>query len=258
MTKAAERPSGRETKHPKAKKRRNKSAFRLLPLVIFFSVMMLSVRVGVLWRSLFSAEAQEELVSTSPVAVSRVLAQSETPATGGGETSKVAGEAKKNASSLFGGASSFSQSELEVLQKLARRREELDERERKIEQQSAVLKAAEAQIDAKIAKLKELESSIKDLVGVYDKKERERLNNLVKIYSAMKPKDAARLFNEMEMDLLVRLFERMKEAKSAPILAAMDATKATALTAELANRKKLPGFEPDDGTDDNISAGNGN
>ena len=104
-------------------------------------------------------------------------------------------------------------------------------------------KAAEAQIDAKVAKLRELEEAIKKLVGVYDEKERERLTNLVKIYSTMKPKDAARLFNDMEMDLLTRIFEGMKEAKSAPILAAMEPAKATALTSELANRKALPGFE---------------
>ena len=89
----------------------------------------------------------------------------------------------------------------------------------------------------------QLEEAIKKLVGVYDEKERERLTNLVKIYSTMKPKDAARLFNDMEMDLLTRIFEGMKEAKSAPILAAMEPAKATALTSELANRKALPGFE---------------
>ena len=106
-----------------------------------------------------------------------------------------------------------------------------------------VLKAAEAQIDMKIAKLKELETSIKDLIGVYDERERDRLNNLVKIYSTMKPKEAARLFNDMEMPLLVRVFEQMKESKSAPILALMDSGKANALTSELASKRTLPGYD---------------
>ena len=67
--------------------------------------------------------------------------------------------------------------------------------------------------------------------------------NLVKIYSTMKPKEAARLFNDMEMPLLVRVFEQMKESKSAPILALMDLNKASALTSELANKKRLPGYD---------------
>lgn len=249
-----EKQTSRTEKTRKGAPKRKKARFRLLPLVIFFSVLMLSVRVGVLWRSLFSLEAQEELTASSPVAVGRVQALAEEiPAD---ETSKVS-EAVRGAP-VRPADSSFSQSELEVLQKLAERREELDKRARFIEQQAAVLKVAEAQIDAKISKLRELEASIKDLVGAYDKKERERLNNLVKIYSAMKPKDAARLFNEMDMGLLTRLFERMKESKSAPILAAMDAAKATALTSELANKKKLPGFEVSEDVSDNNSAENGN
>ena len=108
---------------------------------------------------------------------------------------------------------------------------------------AGVLKAAEAQIDVKIAKLKELEASIKDLIGIYDEKEKDRINNLVKIYSTMKPKEAARLFNDMEMSLLVRVFEQMKESKSAPILALMNSAKANALTSELANKKTLPGYD---------------
>ena len=237
--KASVSPKGKS-----AAKKVKRARFRLLPLVIFFSVLMFSVRVGVLWRSLFLSEAQQELV-VSGVAVGKVQAQSQQE-----DLSKVAREAQNGTTpqTPMGGGmktpdSSFSQSELEVLQKLAQRREELDVRERKIEQQAAVLKAAEAQIDAKVAKLRELEEAIKKLVGVYDEKERERLTNLVKIYSTMKPKDAARLFNDMEMDLLTRIFEGMKEAKSAPILAAMEPAKATALTSELANRKALPGFE---------------
>lgn len=246
---------GAPSQTAKKAKKNKKARFRLLPMVIFFSVLMLSVRVGVLWRSFFSLEAQEELASSSAVSVSRVRAQSEDK--GEEPASKVSAEARRESRSLRLSDTSFSQSELEVLQKLAERREELDNRERTIEQQAAVLKAAEAQIDAKISKLKELETSIKDLVGVYDKKERERLDNLVKIYSSMKPKDAARLFNEMDMGLMTRLFERMKESKSALILAEMDAGKATALTSELASKKKLPGFELSDVPEAENPAGNG-
>lgn len=246
---------GAPSQSVKKTKKNKKARFRLLPLVIFFSVLMLSVRVGVLWRSFFSLEAQEELASSSAVSVSRVKAQSEDKVEE--PASKVSAEARREGRSLRLSDTSFSQSELEVLQKLAERREELDNRERTIEQQAAVLKAAEAQIDAKISKLKELETSIKDLVGAYDKKERERLDNLVKIYSSMKPKDAARLFNEMDMGLMTRLFERMKESKSALILAEMDAGKATALTSELASKKKLPGFELSDIPEAENPAGNG-
>ena len=221
------------------KKKAKKSPFRLLPLVIFFSFLMLSVRVGVLWRGFFSAEGQSELKS-GVVFVPSVQAQAENPAAPQGVSEN---PELKNQGAM---EATFSQTEIEVLHKLAERREKLDLREKEIAQKVAVLEAAEAQPDMKVAKLKELEASIKELVGAFEEKERARLDNLVKLYSNMKPKDAARLFNDMDMDLLARLFERMKESKSAPILALMDSVKANQLTARLADKKKLPGFDLDD------------
>lgn len=222
-----------------AKREQEKSSFRLLPLMIFFCVLMLSVRIGALWRAFSSSRGD------APSVLSVAALQAQAPETNDDvPLSQVDRHAAMQvASELPVQDKSFSQSELEILQKLAKRREELDIRERTLEQKVGVLKAAEAQIDAKIVKLKELERTISDLVGVYNEQERDRMNNLVKIYSTMKPKEAARLFNEMEMSLLVRVFEKMKESKSAPILALMDSAKATALTAELANKKTLPGFD---------------
>lgn len=220
--------------------------FRLLPLVIFFCVLMLSVRVGVVWRSVIVPSSFEEhaaILSVTPVQAQSSAETNEKPAEATEETLKEDAAPDSLAGQVNNSGKSFSQSELEILQKLAQRREELDIRERTIEQKAGVLKAAEAQIDMKIAKLKELEASIKELVGVYNEKEKSRISNLVKIYSTMKPKEAARLFNDMEMSLLVRVFEQMKEAKAAPILALMDLTKANALTSELANKKKPPGLE---------------
>ena len=242
-----------ETKKSESLRKKTKKSssgrFRLLPLVIFFCFLMLSVRVGVLWRNLVLPQSVEKQAGVS---VTSVHAQSSSSENKGGNLSSKIAQAFSNSEKSSkkqeeaNSGKSFSQSELEILQKLAQRREELDIRERSIEQKAGVLKAAEAQIDVKIAKLKELEASIKDLIGVYDEKERDRLNNLVKIYSTMKPKEAARLFNDMEMSLLVRVFEQIKESKAAPILALMDSAKANALTAELANKKGLPGYDNPD------------
>ena len=230
----------------KSKKRKSDAArFRLLPIVIFFCVLMLSVRIGVIWRNVVMPVTPEK--RETALSVSTVQAQTSDPQNSPKKQEKADVARSDNIAEDFkkkDNAKSFSQSELEILQKLAERREELDVRERMIEQKAGVLKAAEAQMDMKIAKLKELETSIKDLIGIYDEKEKSRMANLVKIYSTMKPKEAARLFNDMEMSLLVRVFEQMKEAKSAPILALMELNKASALTSELANKKKLPGYEP--------------
>jgi len=60
------------------------------------------------------------------------------------------------------------------------------------------------------------------------------------MYGARKPKYAARSFNSVEMPILLNVVERMKETKVAPIIAQMDAVKATALTEELSTRRQIP------------------
>jgi flagellar motility protein MotE (MotC chaperone) len=56
----------------------------------------------------------------------------------------------------------------------------------------------------------------------------------------MKPADAARIFDTLDMDVLIEVMGQMKEAKSAPVLAAMSSERAKAVTVLLAQQKKLP------------------
>ena len=66
------------------------------------------------------------------------------------------------------------------------------------------------------------------------------MRRLVKIYESMKPKDAARIFAELELSILLDVISRMREQKSASILAAMDPIQAKTVTSELALRNQLP------------------
>jgi flagellar motility protein MotE (MotC chaperone) len=70
--------------------------------------------------------------------------------------------------------------------------------------------------------------------------EESQLQSLVKIYENMKPKAAAGVFEELDMDILLEVVSRMKERKVAPILALMTPTRAKELTFELAQRQQLP------------------
>jgi flagellar motility protein MotE (MotC chaperone) len=56
----------------------------------------------------------------------------------------------------------------------------------------------------------------------------------------MKPKDAAKIFNDLDMNVLIDVMQSMKERKIAPIVAAMDAERARNLTQRLAERQSVP------------------
>ncbi len=137
----------------------------------------------------------------------------------------------------------MSRSELDLLQDLANRRLQLDEREEQIDMREKLLKATEQRIDGKIVRLESLVTQIGDLVRAHEEQENAQLRSIVKVYENMKPKKAAKIFERLDMDIQIEVATRMKEVKMAPIMAAMSQEGARKLTVALAIRAKLPPLE---------------
>ena len=123
-----------------------------------------------------------------------------------------------------------------VLERLQERRQELDSRSRDMEMRESLLKAAEKRLEAKVTELKEVEARINTAMGVRDKAEADRFKSIVLMYENMKPKDAARIFDRLEVRVLIDVSTQIKPAKMSEILAAMTSEGAERLTVELANR----------------------
>ena len=130
--------------------------------------------------------------------------------------------------------------EIDLLRALADRREILDSRARDLNDREVLLQAAQRRIEEKIDGLEVLKTRIEALMQQQDQENASQYDSLVKIYESMKPKDAARIFEELEMAVLIPVIERMKERKVAPILAKMNPVKAKSITVELADRKNSP------------------
>jgi flagellar motility protein MotE (MotC chaperone) len=134
----------------------------------------------------------------------------------------------------------YTDQEVTVLQQLSKRRTELDARARAMDEREALVTAAEQRMDQKMAELKAMQSTLQDLLKQRSAAEETQLQSLVKIYENMKPKAAAGVFEELDMDILLEVVSRMKERKVAPILALMTPTRAKELTFELAQKDQLP------------------
>jgi flagellar motility protein MotE (MotC chaperone) len=135
---------------------------------------------------------------------------------------------------------SLSDEEIGVLESLVERRRVLDRRESDIAEREALLAAAEQRIDAKIAELKALQSAVQEAAAAQDAERETQVKSLVKIYESMKPKDAAQIFNELDLDTLLPVVDRMREQKAAQIMAQMSAAKVKELTLELAKLGEAP------------------
>jgi len=129
--------------------------------------------------------------------------------------------------------------ERELLQSLTKRREELREWERTISLRENVLKISEQKIGEQTQELETLRQKVEELLKEYKGKEDDKIRSLVKIYENMKPKEAAVIFDEINMDILLQIIGQMKEKNAAPILAKMNPDRARAITEELAHRKEI-------------------
>jgi flagellar motility protein MotE (MotC chaperone) len=133
----------------------------------------------------------------------------------------------------------FSAVEVELLQNLSNRRDELDHWDKNIEIKEEALSATEKRIDDKITQIDAMKKEVAELLAQYNEKEDAKIKSLVKIYENMKPADAARIFNEIEMPILLIVIDKMSEKKAAPILAAMDPKIAKQVTVHLAEQRRV-------------------
>lgn len=134
----------------------------------------------------------------------------------------------------------MSAGEIEVLKQLSSRRATLDKREQDMAQKSALLQAAEIRVDQKIKQMEGLRTQLQGMLTQLNEQQQAQIANLVKIYETMKPKDAARILQTLEIPVLLGVMQQMKPARSAPIIAEMDAVKAKDITLTLAKLHELP------------------
>ena len=250
---------------------------RLLPVLMFALVAMMTVRVGSVWNAFevsigTETFAQGEPAATpegeakpaeQPIAPAAASEQAppEQPAPEGTAPAESTGQqaattpeapADERAMTEEEAAAAaepepevddpyeYTDEEVDVLQQLAKRREELDLRARQLDEREALIQAAEQRMEQKMAELKALQATVEDLLRVRSEQEEAELKSLVKMYENMKPKAAAKVFEEMDMDVLLDVVDRMNERKVAPILALVTPTRAKEITFELAQRRQLP------------------
>ena len=207
---------------------KNKNKIHLLPIFIFMAVLTLSIKVNNVF-DLYNHQTRQKLSISAAQALAEEKLNRETA-----ELSNVLQNGKPGTAGGSGQQSTaFTQSEIMILQELAERREALDLRAQEIDKRAIQLKVAEEEIDKKLRQLRDYEQKLQKLVNAYSEQEQANIDAMVKMYTSMKPKDAARIFNSLDMNITVALLKGMKPSSSSAILSQMDSQKAQAVTAEL-------------------------
>lgn len=228
----------------------------LLPLMLFVGMLMLGVRIGDLWDSVTSGKMFEATKSAQ--------ASTEAPAGAKGanedhkaddhkadatKTDETKTDGKKTEAAKAEPSPAriappddgeVSPAEMEVLKQLSDRRAQLDGRSKELDNREALIRVAEQRVDQKIKELGTLRQQLQSMVSQVSEAQAVQSENLVKIYETMKPEEAARIFETLDLPILLGVIQRMKPARTAPIMAKMAPEKAKELTVALTKQDQLP------------------
>lgn len=139
-----------------------------------------------------------------------------------------------------------------LTKRLAERRAELDKREGDLQTREALLAAAEQKLAEKSQELAALQAQIDAMVDQKKAADDAGFQSIVSMYEQMKPKQAAAIFDTLDLTVLLRVAKAMNPRKMSPILALMSPAPAEALTTALATAQ--PELTVPAGTSENLAA----
>ncbi|MFA4994758.1 MAG: hypothetical protein WC521_05595 [Bdellovibrionales bacterium] len=201
----------------------------LLPLAVLLGLFVVTSRAADMWEIIVSGKL---LVRA---------AQAETAAAPSKEAPAAPAQASKESKTEdMPPDADASSAELEVLEQLSDRREQLEKRDRELDTRDALLKVTEQRVNQKIKEMETLRGQLQTLLNQAGGAQQVQLDNLVKIYETMKPDEAAKIFETLDMPILLGVIQRMKPARTAPIMARMTPEKAKEVTIALTKQDKLP------------------
>ena len=192
---------------------------RLLPVTIIVMAILLAARSG-----------EVVLAATNAAAAAQGASEAEKPeAKPAPPSPPPAGEKPATPAEL-----PVTDSERSLLTDLRKRRETLDARAAALAAREATIAAIETRLNGRFDELKQLQARLEGLEQQRTARDEANWQGLVKVYEAMKPHDAATIFDDLDLPILLPVLDRMKESRAAPILAAMLPDRARLVTAELA------------------------
>lgn len=127
--------------------------------------------------------------------------------------------------------------EMKLLEDLRSRRSALDQREHVLDERAELLEAAQMKLQAKLDELMTLQQNLERAQDGQRKHDSANWSGLVRTYEDMKARDAAAIFNVLDMSVLLEVLDRMDERKAAAVLAGMSPERARLATQMLAQKR---------------------
>ncbi|MBR0643452.1 MotE family protein [Plastoroseomonas hellenica] len=211
---------------------------RILPVAVTAMGALFLLKAETLWRSAKApsgqAAASAAFAMIAPARASEeTRAPAATPAAAAAPAPAPAAALPPTASPAAAPDPAIA-AERAVLEQLRARRAELEAREQAAVQREVMLAAAERRLQQRIEELSAMRRRLEAMESARGERDEAGWRGLVRLYENMRARDAAAIFDDLEMPVLVQILDRMGERKAAPVIGAMRPDRARSLTAELA------------------------
>ncbi len=124
----------------------------------------------------------------------------------------------------------------ETLTHIEQREAELKRKEELLRQKEEYLSKMEQEVEKKLKDLLSIQKEIQAYRNEKEQSQNTKIRSLAKIYGTMKPKEAAKLLDNLEEHLVVSVISTMSADEAANILGNMDVKKAAKISESLSNR----------------------
>ena len=162
------------------------------------------------------------------------------------QAAKVRGEGKtlpieeqeKEKIQLPGQVPGVSPETFRMIETIENKNRELKKREEELSIKEVRLEALEAKVRKDLEKIEKSISESKEQMGLQDEKTKENVAALIKVYSSMKPEEAANLVEAIDEDLALKIVSGMKSKIAGQVLSKLDVQVAKRISEKLAGKSK--------------------
>ena len=127
-----------------------------------------------------------------------------------------------------------------MIETIENKNRELKKREEELRLKEVRLEALEAKVRKDLEKIEKSISESKEQMGLQAEKTKENVAALIKVYSSMKPEEAANLVEAIDEDLALKIVSGMKSKIAGQVLSKLDVQIAKNISEKLAGKSKKP------------------
>ena len=149
---------------------------------------------------------------------------------------------KKNVR-LPGQTPAISPETFRMIEVIENKNREIKKKEEELRLKEVRLEALEAKILKDLKKIEKSISESKEQMGAQDAKTKANVSSLIKVYSSMKPEEAASLIEAIDGELALKIVSGMKSKVAGQVLSKLDVKVAKRISEKLAGKKEKPTSE---------------